>query len=51
VAVRGPATVNVGTVFVRGSQITLSNGGAAITVTWSLSHGRLVLDGQTYMLA
>jgi hypothetical protein len=48
---RDPGTINTGTVMVAGSAITFSNGGAPITVTWSLSDGLLVLDGQTYVHA
>jgi hypothetical protein len=49
--VRGPGTVNAGTVFVAGRVLTFSNGGAPITATWSLSGGTLLLDGETYVRA
>jgi hypothetical protein len=49
--VRSPGTVNTGTVFVAGHAITFSNGGAPVTMTWSLSGGTLVLDGDTYVRA
>jgi hypothetical protein len=48
---RGPAPVNTGTVFVAGSSITFSNGGAPVTATWSMDDGVLVLDGQRYLRA
>ena len=46
-----PDAASTGTVFIAGPAITFSNGGAPITATWSLSGGRLVLDGQEYLRA
>jgi len=46
-----PDTTNEGTVFVAGTAITFSNGGAPITATWSLANGLLLLDQQSYMRA
>jgi hypothetical protein len=45
----GPGVVNTGRLVVDDTTITFSNGGAPVTVTWSSSEGRLVLDGDGYV--
>ena len=44
-----PGPINEGTVVVVGAQITFSNGGAPVTMTWSTADRELVLDGQRYV--